>query len=288
MRPSQLLAAVVALSSVSAAWPDVFENVNALGEVKNALYGRQDNTESAEPTKTDPPKSSDEAKSSDAPKETGDPTPTPTGKDDNTKTTAKSSGTAKPGSKTTGKPKATNYGPDVPAGGIAMVTPAAISGPQYYKIGDWVTFAWNYTSLSETPAHVDVLATCTQNQQTYTIAVNQSTEETGMVLWNTSDYEQAKDNRPALLMASYTLLIYDSNSSPSATAKPGYLAPFSQFQFAMYQKQPYVAWDEFECANCVKNGALSATEALTLKVLVFTSATTIASLLYFAGSFGVW
>jgi hypothetical protein len=42
MRPSQLLAAVVALSSVSAAFPDIFENVNALGDVKNVIYGRQD------------------------------------------------------------------------------------------------------------------------------------------------------------------------------------------------------------------------------------------------------
>jgi hypothetical protein len=42
MRPAQLLAAVVALSSVSAAWPDVFDKGNALAQVNNVLYGRQD------------------------------------------------------------------------------------------------------------------------------------------------------------------------------------------------------------------------------------------------------
>ena len=48
MRPSQLLAAVVAVSSVTAAWPDVFGSeikdvLYGRGEdMKNMLYGRQD------------------------------------------------------------------------------------------------------------------------------------------------------------------------------------------------------------------------------------------------------
>lgn len=45
MRPSQLLAAAVAISSVSAALSDVFYgDVNAVGQVKNVLYGRQNST----------------------------------------------------------------------------------------------------------------------------------------------------------------------------------------------------------------------------------------------------
>jgi hypothetical protein len=45
---------------------------------------------------------------------------------------------------------------------------------------------------------------------------------------------------------------------------------------------------DFQCANCVKNGALSATEKMTLRVLLLTSGTTIASLLFFTHNFGLW
>lgn len=116
-----------------------------------------------------------------------------------------------------------------------MITPAVIAGPQFYKIGDWVEFAWNYTSLSMTPKHIDIMATCTANQATYTIAVNQSVEETGRVYWNTNETSN-------LLTETYTLLIYDAESSVSATAKPGYLAVYNQFTFGMYSPQPYVPW----------------------------------------------
>lgn len=199
-------------------------------------------SESAEPESTSAPRTTDAPRESDSDNSSGSAraTPTASGDDDN-KSTAKASGSGK-GTKTTGKPKATNFGNDVPAGGIQMVTPSAIAGPQYYKVGDWVTFAWNYTSLSMTPSHVDILATCTQNQATYTIAVNQSVKETGQVLWNTSEYATPAEGKPVLLVATYTLLIYDSESSVSATAKPGYLAPYNQFTFGMYTPQPYVKW----------------------------------------------
>ena len=53
-----------------------------------------------------------------------------------------------------------------------MITPAVISGPQYYKVGDNVTFVFGYTNVLATPTAVDVLATCTANQQMYTMAMN--------------------------------------------------------------------------------------------------------------------
>jgi len=45
MRPSQILAAVMAMSSVSAAMhvSDVFDNIHGLSDVKEVLLGRQDN-----------------------------------------------------------------------------------------------------------------------------------------------------------------------------------------------------------------------------------------------------
>jgi hypothetical protein len=120
-----------------------------------------------------------------------------------------------------------------------MVTPNVMSGPQYYKIGDWVTFAWNYTSLSVTPTAVDILATCTKNQATYTLATNQTTTNaTGVVLWDTGAY-QSTATIP-LLTETYTLIIYDADSSISAAASAGYLSVYNQFTFGMYTPQPYV------------------------------------------------
>lgn len=121
-----------------------------------------------------------------------------------------------------------------------MITPAPIAGTQYYKVGDWVSFAWNYTSLSVTPSAIDILATCTANQATYTLAVNQSTEETGAVFWDTGAYQ--KTASIPLLTEMYTLIIYDADSSVSATAAAGYLGAYSQHIFGMYTPQPYVEW----------------------------------------------
>jgi len=42
MRPAQLLAAVVAMSSVSHALSDAFDNIHGMSDVKHALFGRQD------------------------------------------------------------------------------------------------------------------------------------------------------------------------------------------------------------------------------------------------------
>lgn len=45
MRPSQLLAAVLAMSSVTAAMPDAFANMYGLGDVKD-IFARQDDSTS--------------------------------------------------------------------------------------------------------------------------------------------------------------------------------------------------------------------------------------------------
>lgn len=120
-----------------------------------------------------------------------------------------------------------------------MVTPDALAGSQYYKVGDWITFAWNYTSLSVTPTAIDVLASCTANQATYTISVNMSASET-QVLWNTGE---TPDGQAPFLTENYKLLIYDSDLSATAAPRAGYLGAFSAFTFGMYLKQPYVSLD---------------------------------------------
>lgn len=278
MRPTQLLAAVFAVSSVSAAWPQAFDGINGLAEVKNMIYGRQDNQENSEA-----PQSSSErprTTTSGESRETG----SRNSNSQSATTTARQTGRPSGNSgNSTSKPTPTEFDPRDPAGGIAMVTPGPFAGPQIYKIGDWVTFAWNYTSLSVTPSAIDILATCTANQATYTLAVNQTVEETGKVLWDTGAY-QATASIP-LFMATYTLVIYDAESSVTAAPRPGYLATQKLFTFGMYEPKKYVPFSEFQCANC--NSAMSAFERMTLKAMLITCGTTIGSLAYFAYSFGV-
>lgn len=269
------------MSSTSVALSGAYDNIHGLADVKNVLFGRQDdNKSSAAPASTQAPRSSAAASA------------TPTNKDDNKDASssgqpasgsagASGSGSVR-GSRTTGKPKPTTFDPILPAGGVSMVTPNPMLGEQYYKVGDWVTFAWNYTSLSVTPSAIDVLASCTANQATYTIAVNISASET-QVFWDTKN---APPGQSPFLTEKYTLLIYDADLSVSATARAGYLGAYSGFTFGMYTPQPYTPWADFKCANC--NGALSQFEKMTIKALLMTTGTTIGSLLYFTYAFGLW
>lgn len=284
MKPSQLLASVVAMSSLSAALPDAFSGSNALAEFKNVLIGRQDRSSQSSSAPTESARSSDSRQSgSSSPTASGSARESSSG---DSKPTDKDQSQSGSGSRTTGRPTPTNFGPDVQPGGVNMITPSAIAGSQLYKIDDQVTFVFNYTSLSASPNAVDVMATCTANQATYTIALNQSVEATHTIVWDTKNYISDYPNSAPLLTENYQLMIYDSNSSVSAVPKPGYLAPFKMMSFAMYTKQPYVEWKDFKCANC--NSAMSAMELLTVKAMFITSATTIGSFLYFAASFGLW
>jgi hypothetical protein len=182
-----------------------------------------------------------------------------------------------------------------------MVTPGVFAGAQYYKIGDHVTFAWNYTSLSVTPSYIDVLASCSINSQMYTIAANQSVEPTGAVTWDTGDYQSTAT--VPLLTETYTLVVMDAAVDLSATPQAGYLGVSDQYTFGMYVRQPYTPLNgkidapiphhqvlteiaEFKCATC--SAALSAHERQALGLVLGMSAITILSFSFFAGGFGVF
>lgn len=121
--------------------------------------------------------------------------------------------------------------PRLPPGGVSMIDPAPGS-TTYYKIKDWVTFAWNYTSLVVTPTAVNVVASCNTNAATYTLANNMSVQATGnRVLWDTN----ASAAIP-LLTATYTLIIWDASKSISDLPSAGYLAAASNY-FTMYMPQ---------------------------------------------------
>jgi hypothetical protein len=185
-----------------------------------------------------------------------------------------------------------------------MITPNPFSAASYYKVGDFVTFAWNYTSISKLPKAVDVLVTCTANQHLYTLALNETAHSTGSIVWDTGKYQSTAT--VPLLTESYTLIIYDAESSISATARPGYLGTYEGFIFGMYTPQAYTPWSgesphrlpcgttesltyvqiDFDCATC--SAAVSQAERQTWAFLFGMMTITILSFTWFGSGFGVF
>ena len=150
--------------------------------------------------------------------------------------TASATGKQSGSTHTTGKPTVTAVDPRLPAGGIQMMSPAATDPATYYKVGDQVTFGWNYTSLVVSPTAVDILVKCSANSATYTLSSNSSVKETGSVVWDTALDRNGQD---PLLTAKYTLVIHDSDQDVTAVPSAGHLGAYSQFTFGMYLKQEY-------------------------------------------------
>jgi len=71
-----------------------------------------------------------------------------------------------------------------------MVTPGVMDGYQIYKIGETLTFAWNYTDVVVTPTAINVVAFCQAVNQDFTITGNVSAQET-KVLWDTGAYQSS-------------------------------------------------------------------------------------------------
>ncbi|KAJ6262804.1 hypothetical protein Dda_1361 [Drechslerella dactyloides] len=141
------------------------------------------------------------------------------------------------GSSRTSSKKLSTVDARLPPGGVVIQTPITTSGSLYYKIGQTVTFGWNYTSLSISPSAVNVAAFCSDNSQTYTIAQNLSIAKPS-ILWDTGSYAP-KNDQPPLAMGIYTLLIYDEASAVTAAPTAGRLAAFNGFKFGMYTPKPY-------------------------------------------------
>jgi len=296
MRPSNFLTYLTVFAAVSSAleWPSL-SNPLALAKHEVApLLRRQNNNNnqasSQAPSSTQKNNNNKQTSSSqqDNKKTTAAPSSSGTNTKDNgkgTTTTGKSDGTSNGDKKTTtGYETTKTFDLRLPAGGVSMVTPNIMSGAQYYKIADYVTFAWNFTSLSVTPTALDIMATCSTNSALYTIAVNQSvTGTTNAVTWDTGAY-QSTASIP-LLVATYTLVIYDADSSISATPRAGYLGVYDQFTFGMYTPQPYTPIADYQCATC---NSASSMEKQTLKFLLGMVCVTVLSFGWFAGVAGLW
>jgi hypothetical protein len=131
------------------------------------------------------------------PKSTADPSSTPTGKSN-----SKESGSKK----STKKTKTTKIPADAVAGTIQMVTPNIYDAYPIYKIGDTVTFEWNYTDVIASPSAINVVAYCSQAAQDFTITGNASVDMT-RVYWDTGKYQStATDKLPVYVSLFHRVL----------------------------------------------------------------------------------
>jgi hypothetical protein len=170
-----------------------------------------------------------------------------------------------------------------------MLTPAVIAGSQFYKVGDNITFAWNYTNLLATPTALNVLATNALANQYYTMTANMTIggNATNAVTWDTAAYTDGPDGQVnPLLTAQYTLVIFDADLSVTATAEPGYLQVYNQYQFGMYTPQPYTDLaDGYKCATC--SGAMGDMERRFLGFVFGMGFATVLGFTWFVGGTGV-
>ncbi|KAL8936798.1 MAG: hypothetical protein Q9216_004747 [Gyalolechia sp. 2 TL-2023] len=126
----------------------------------------------------------------------------------------------------------------LPPGGVNMVTPSALAVTSYYKVSDYVTFAWNYTSLSVKPSRINAFVSCASNSATYAILNNATFEPTAKVIWDTKP--EASGTAP-LLTETYTLIVHDASKDVTAVPQAGHLGSYNQFYFGMYKPRPYTA-----------------------------------------------
>ncbi|OLN81604.1 hypothetical protein CCHL11_05539 [Colletotrichum chlorophyti] len=175
-------------------------------------------------------------------------------------------------------------GENDPAGSVVMITPAATAGAiNLYKIGDYVTWAWNYTNLQASPTAIDVLLSCSSRTQTWTLTQNMSFVVPATYTWDSS--VQKTDPSAPLGNDEYTLVIYDAESSVTATPQPGYLAPASTFKFGMYTPQPYTPLNEWNCPVCSAGSSL---DSKAIGTAVAMSILTVASFTWFVAGLGMF
>ncbi|KAJ5973363.1 hypothetical protein N7481_010573 [Penicillium waksmanii] len=271
-----VLCTLLLLGTLTSAWS--WDNVAV---ARDSLNKRADQTTETSATETT---SSTTASDTTSATKTGkDEKTTDSGTTDtNTDTTTDSKSNTKTKSKSdkTTATTSISINPAAGAGGISMITPGSTS-TTYFRIGENATFVWNYTSLSVTPSHVNVVASCSLNSATYTLTHNMTVKETGKVVWDTN----ATQTVP-LLSATYTLFVVDSEKDLDDTASAGHLSSNIGYSFGMYLSQPYTPLNQFKCATC--SGALSDVQRQGLKFAVGMAAITVVSFTWFVGGLGLF
>lgn len=176
------------------------------------------------------------------------------------------------------------FNPVDPAGGVSMTEPATMLMPTpLFKIGDYVTLGWNYTSLQGTPTAIDVLVSLSSAAQTWTLTQNMTFETDVTFLWDTAD--TANDPEKPLGVQLYTLIIKDSDASMTDRAEPGYLGAYSGFKFGLYTRRPYTALADWECTGC--NRGVPGLDHQALSFALGMSVITVLSFTWFVAGLGL-
>lgn len=157
--------------------------------------------------------------------------------------TASSSNTGANASQTSGNSTQTSSKLVIPStaavGGLTITQPPATS-VSFFKIApsNQITFAWNFTSLYSTPAHLTISAIC-DNGNTYPVGPTDGIIDgtATSVVWDPFSYDQANPNTP-LAQSTYTLSIWDDRGRTAARA-PGLFQPTAGLTFALYKPQSY-------------------------------------------------
>ncbi|KAK4200554.1 hypothetical protein QBC40DRAFT_70112 [Triangularia verruculosa] len=280
MKFSSAVALLGLSTSVSAlAWPGFLPELDSLVVRQN----NDETTNSPKPTNT-PSSNKDEEED----KETTTGPSSPIRTNLNTagiSQSGKATGSSAPNGTSTDKPRKTQFNPQDPPGMVVMVTPSAVEGYQLYKIGDHITWGWNYTNLQGTPTAIDVLVTNTVAKQTWTLTQNMTFQEQGSYTWDTGAYDRTAVASP-LLVEQYTLLIHDTDTGPTAAASAGMLAPFNSFKFGLYTPKVYTPInDGWKCASC--NGASGMSiDSKAVAAAGVMSVITVLSFTWFVAGFG--
>lgn len=172
-----------------------------------------------------------------------------------------------------------------------MVSPASTTTAAYYKVQSTLTWVWNYTRVEVMPHAIDILATVTPiagqpAPSAFTIATNVSVTQPQSFTWDSNQYALSVSSLP---VGTYTLLIYDAAMPGyTATAAPGHLEPFNQFQFGMYTGQPRVDLaNQYVCATCNAASGLLLDKQV-LRAVFGMAGLTVATFMWFAGEWGVF
>ncbi|KAI0841769.1 hypothetical protein F5Y06DRAFT_260395 [Hypoxylon sp. FL0890] len=279
-----ILTVALALAPLASAWPGWLPDVDTLVARQDDGSSTAEATPTSSATSSPTESSTDNQATSSADSNQPQTTNLNTGQVTSAPTNTNSgSGTTATGNSTT-QTTHTSFNAQDGAGSVAMITPATTAGTTLYRIGDPtpITWVWNYTSLQGTPSAIDVLVSCSTATATWTLTQNMTFEPTATFTWDTLKYSESAIASP-LLVAQYTLIVYDSDSSPDATAEAGYLAPFDGFQFGLYTARPYQDLGEWKCATC--SGALGTADRQALGFVISMSIITILSFTWYVTGF---
>ncbi|TFB01639.1 hypothetical protein CCMA1212_006168 [Trichoderma ghanense] len=278
MRPTAtLMRLALCLSSAAplvSAWPGWLPELDALVVRADKAVTEGNTAEptlpgnTAKPTPTDSPDASQTGDSSGGKSSTKKGASKTTDKDSKKTTTKK-------GSKSTDHEQ---FPAESPPGSVVMQTPGVFAqSAALYKIGDYITWGWNYTNVLGTPTAIDVLISCSTASETWTLTSNMTFKTSAAYTWDSSVQESSVES--PLPVAMYTLIIKDSDAAVSGVADAGYLGTFSSFTFGLYTPQPYVPFPDWRCDAC--NAALSKFDHQVLGFAITMGLVTVLSFTWF-------